>query len=61
MYEPKYWMVKMIAAAPSTISGTGTGISRLSAAPIPPRSAAASMMLPVKASATIGISTQRGN
>jgi len=34
-------MPKIIAAVPTTMIGMGMGISRLSAAPMPPRSAAA--------------------
>jgi len=50
VYDPKYWTVKMIAAAQTTMTGIGKGISRFTAAPMPPKSAAASMMLPVNQS-----------
>ena len=43
-----------------TISGIGTGTNRLIAAAMPPRSAAASMVLPMSTPTSVGQSTQRG-
>jgi hypothetical protein len=51
----------MRTAVPTTISGMGRGIRRFKAAPMPPRLAAASMMLPTNASTTMGMSTHLGN